>query len=69
MRGSCDRISYWLANRVTYVCGAAHFSQSASTLQSEDIDLILNSGKACLRKTRKCYPRNSLSGVPMQRAG
>jgi len=37
---------YRLANKLTYVCGAAHFSQSASTLQSGDTGLNLNFGNA-----------------------
>jgi hypothetical protein len=35
-----------LANRVTLVGGAAHFSQSASTLHSRDTGLTLNFGNA-----------------------
>jgi len=33
-----------LAKRVAYICGAAHFNQSASTLKSGDTGLTLNFG-------------------------
>ena len=68
VRGSCEN-GYRLANRVTYVCGAAHFNQSSSTMCSGESSLILNSGNAWLRKTRKCYPLDSVLGVSRQRAG
>jgi hypothetical protein len=47
-----------LVNRVTDVCCAAHFIQSASTLQSGDTGLTLNLATRDWRKTRKCYPRD-----------
>ena len=33
---------YQLANRAIYICGAAHISQSASTLNSVDTNMNLN---------------------------
>jgi hypothetical protein len=38
VRGSCDN-GCRLAKKVTYVCAAAHFTQSASALKSEDTGL------------------------------
>jgi hypothetical protein len=35
-----------LANRVIALCGAAHFSQSASTVKSGNTSLTLNFGNA-----------------------
>jgi len=37
---------YRLASRVTYVCGAAHFSHSASMMKSGDTGLTLSFGNA-----------------------
>ena len=45
------------------VFGAAHFSQSASTLKSGDTGLTLRFGNACVRMTTKCYPRESFGSV------
>jgi hypothetical protein len=42
-----------LANRVTEDCGAAHFSQSASTMKSGNTSLILNFGYARLKKDKE----------------
>jgi len=42
-----------LANRITLVGGAEHFSQSASTLQSGDAGLTLNFGNAWLKRENK----------------
>ena len=39
-----------LANKVTYVCGAADFSQSASTLHSGDTGLTSNFGNVWLNE-------------------
>ena len=38
------RVADRLVNRVTYISGAAHFNQSASTLKSGDTGLTLNFG-------------------------
>jgi len=62
VRGSWQN-GYRLANTVTNVCGAAHFSQSAATLKSGDTGLTLNSGNAWLKKTRKPYPRESFGSI------
>jgi len=47
------QIGYRPANRGKYVCGAVHFSQSASTMTSGDTDLIWVFGNAWLKKKRK----------------
>ena len=52
MWGLCDN-EYRLDNRVTYVCSAAEFNQSASTLRSGDTGLTLNSGNARSKKDKK----------------
>jgi hypothetical protein len=44
---------YRLANRVTYVCGAENFSQSASTLQSGDTGLHLSFDKVWIKREKK----------------
>jgi len=38
------RVTDRLTKRVTYICGAAHFNQSASTSKSGDTGLTLNFG-------------------------
>jgi len=54
-KGAGDRVTerYQMANKVNYVCGAAHFNQSASTLKSGDTGLTLNFGNAWLKKDKK----------------
>ena len=49
---SCDN-GCRLANRVTLVSGAAHCSQSTSTLRSGDTGLTLNFGNAWLKREKK----------------
>ena len=45
---------YRLANRVTHVCGAAHFSQSDSTLMLGDTGLNLNVWQRVSRQRAGC---------------
>jgi hypothetical protein len=61
-----------LANRVTYVGGAAHFSHyfshSASTLQSGDTGLTLNFGQHLI-EDRQENIHTTLSELSRQQAG
>jgi hypothetical protein len=47
VRGSCDGMDIdWPTELLIFVCGAEHFSHSASTLKPGDTGLTLNSGNA-----------------------
>jgi outer membrane lipopolysaccharide assembly protein LptE/RlpB len=59
---------YRLANRVTYVRSAAHFSQSASTLKSGDTGLTLNSGRVIKERQENVIHAN-LSVVSRRQIG
>jgi len=47
------QIGYRLDNKVNYICRAAHFSQSASSLQSGNFGLNLNFSNSCLERDRQ----------------
>jgi hypothetical protein len=49
---SCDT-GYRLANKVNYICRAAHFSQSALTLQPGDISLTLKFWQRMFRERER----------------
>jgi hypothetical protein len=44
---------YRLANKVTYLCGAAHFNQSASTPKSRDTGMTLKFWQCVIKKYKK----------------
>jgi len=53
---------------VKYVCGAAHFSQSASTLQSGDTGLT-EIWQRVIKEKQEKFIDPALLGVSKQRAG
>jgi len=65
--GGCeDRVTQWISatDRVTHICGAAHFSRLASTLKSGDAGLTLNFGQRVIKERREeSYPRESFGSA------
>jgi hypothetical protein len=58
-----------LINRETYVADAAHFSHSASTLQSGDTSLTLNFGQRMIKEKQENIIHATVSESSRQRAG
>jgi hypothetical protein len=50
------QIGYRLANKVSLVHDATYFSQSASTVQSDDTALNVNFGNAWIKKDKETLP-------------
>jgi len=60
---------YRLANAITCVFGAAHFSQSTSTLKSGDTGLTLNIWQRVIEERQVNIIHATISGISKQRAG
>jgi hypothetical protein len=58
-----------LTNRVTYDGGAAHFSNSASILQSGDNGMTLNFGQRVIKERQENIIQATLAELSRQRSG